>query len=233
MRVLVVDDDADMTSSTVDILSLVGLHARGAGTCEEALRIAGEWLPHVALLDLGLAGTDGFRLAQLLRALPGLSGLELIALTGFADREHRARAEAAGFRGYLLKPVESRVLFCTLDEVAKRLRPIPRIHTMAGAERSCPAPDVCRRAAPLEQIALSHDWKSRARYVATLSRDLATRTRAELREVRSLIARGKSRVQEGRVRIARAKAVREYRFLSMTQAIGRTGPFNPLLCGKG
>jgi CheY-like chemotaxis protein len=118
LRVLVIDDDADTTSSTVKVLSLIGLPARGACTGEKALSIASEWLPHVVLLDLGLPHTDGFRLAQLLRELPGLSALQLIAMTGFTDEKYRTRAEAEGFNAYLVKPIESRVLLRALDDFA-------------------------------------------------------------------------------------------------------------------
>jgi hypothetical protein len=118
-------------------------------------------------------------------------------------------------------------------DFAKRLHAIPRIETMSGAERSCKAKDFSNlRDAPLEQIVISNDWRSRARYMAALSRDLAARTRAGLPELRSLIARSKSRVQEGRVRMARAEALYErrtdYPFGTLLPAAG--AKTIPILC---
>ena len=62
--------------------------------------------PDVALIDIGLPGIDGYRLAGLLRALPETATLRLIALTGYGQAEDRRKALDAGFDLHLTKPVE-------------------------------------------------------------------------------------------------------------------------------
>ena len=62
--------------------------------------------PDVALIDIGLPGIDGYRLAGLLRAHPDAGKLRLIALTGYGQAEDRKKALDAGFDLHLTKPVE-------------------------------------------------------------------------------------------------------------------------------
>lgn len=62
--------------------------------------------PDVALLDLGLPEMDGYELAGRLRAIRELSGIRLIALTGYSHATDRQRALAAGFDDHLIKPVD-------------------------------------------------------------------------------------------------------------------------------
>lgn len=49
---------------------------------------------------------DGYELALLLRDIPGLEKLRLIALTGYGQDSDRERSEAAGFQFHLVKPVD-------------------------------------------------------------------------------------------------------------------------------
>ena len=114
-RILVVDDNEDARGLLADILSQLGHDVRAVGDGPQALAMAGEFVPDVAILDIGLPGMDGYELAaQLRRALP-VTGLRLIALSGYGQASDRARSEAAGFDGHLVKPVEVRRL---LDAIA-------------------------------------------------------------------------------------------------------------------
>ena len=68
--------------------------SRTAFTGPDALAAAAEFLPEVVLLDIGLPGMDGFEVARQIRAMPALSGVLLIAMTGYASTEDRATREA-------------------------------------------------------------------------------------------------------------------------------------------
>jgi len=83
----------------------------------EAVRIASSWLPDVALLDLGMPNLDGLQLGRLLRNLPYLAGLPLIAVTGHARAEYRTLAKAVGFTDYIIKPVAPSALLLLLATV--------------------------------------------------------------------------------------------------------------------
>ncbi len=64
----------------------------------------------IALVDLGLAGIDGFELARRARAAPGGDQLCLVSLSGYGGPEAKAKAEGAGFNLHLTKPVDSDLL---------------------------------------------------------------------------------------------------------------------------
>jgi CheY-like chemotaxis protein len=70
-----------------------------------ALAAVPDFLPDLAVLDIGLPVLDGYEVARRLRALLNAHPCRFVALTGYglpADREHSARA---GFDAHLVKPV--------------------------------------------------------------------------------------------------------------------------------
>jgi CheY-like chemotaxis protein len=62
--------------------------------------------PHVALIDLGLPGLDGYEVARRLRQTAWGRGMLLIAVTGYGESEDRERTREAGFNAHLTKPVD-------------------------------------------------------------------------------------------------------------------------------
>jgi PAS domain S-box-containing protein len=105
-RVLVVDDNADAAEMLAELAELRGHTVRRAGDGPAALRVLEEFVPDVALLDLGLPVMDGYELAQRIRQLPGLAGIRLIAVTGYGQASARAQTRAAGFDRHLVKPLQ-------------------------------------------------------------------------------------------------------------------------------
>jgi CheY-like chemotaxis protein/two-component sensor histidine kinase len=105
IRILIVDDNVDAAATLTQALTHLGYHARFAHDAPTALRVADELRPDIAFLDLGLPVMDGYELAARLRALPGLAGMHLVALTGYGQDADRARTLHAGFHHHLVKPV--------------------------------------------------------------------------------------------------------------------------------
>ena len=105
VRVLVVEDTADVCEMLVVALSMSGVDARGVGSARAAIETAAAWPPDVAVLDIGLPDMDGYQLARELRARAGDRPLRLMALTGYGGETHAAEAQAAGFDTFLVKPV--------------------------------------------------------------------------------------------------------------------------------
>jgi PAS domain S-box-containing protein len=103
-RVLVVDDNVDAATSLCDTLGLMGHTVEVAFEGTEALRKARAFRPEVILCDIGLPGMDGFQVARALRADPGLAGVALVALTGYASPDDVAQALASGFDLHMPKP---------------------------------------------------------------------------------------------------------------------------------
>jgi PAS domain S-box-containing protein len=104
LRVLVVDDNADEAASLSDALALGGHRVAVAHDGAEALERARAFLPSVILCDIGLPRMNGFEVARAVRRDPGLAGVCLIALTGYARPEDVAATREAGFDHHLAKP---------------------------------------------------------------------------------------------------------------------------------
>ncbi len=104
-RVLIVEDQPDLRESLVALLELKGQRVRSAADAKSALEIVARWRPDTMIIDIGLPDVDGRELAQRVRANPAHASIRLVAMTGFAEREDRALAYAAGFDEFLVKPV--------------------------------------------------------------------------------------------------------------------------------
>ena len=102
---LLVDDNADSTEPLSLLLRAKGHDTRVAIDGEEAMTVADAFRPHCVVLDLGLPGMDGYEVARRLRQRSYGAELTLVALTGWAGQDVRAKAAEAGFDYHLVKPV--------------------------------------------------------------------------------------------------------------------------------
>jgi PAS domain S-box-containing protein len=116
-RVMIVDDNTDAADTLADLLRVLGYEVRCAGDADAAVTLAQGFRPHLALLDIGLPGQDGYELAARLRADPVHAGIKLVALTGYGRDNDRERARAARFDDHLVKPAGAEQLFSVLREL--------------------------------------------------------------------------------------------------------------------
>lgn len=105
-RVLVVDDNVDSAESMAVLLRLYGHDVRLAHDGQAALEEALSFRPDVMFLDLSLPKIDGYEVARRLRLEPAMSGMTLVAMTGYGQEEERRRTREAGFHIHLVKPVD-------------------------------------------------------------------------------------------------------------------------------
>jgi CheY-like chemotaxis protein len=103
VSILIVEDEALIASYIEEVLGGSGFHVAGiAASGPEALSLAAESRPSLALVDIRLTGPiDGIELACLLRQR---FGLPAIFLSGLADADTTARAQTARPLGFLPKP---------------------------------------------------------------------------------------------------------------------------------
>ncbi len=111
VRVLIVDDNIDLVIMLTGSLRHKGYSVQSAYTGPEGLKVAQQWRPDVALLDIGLPGLDGYEIARRLRAAARsspsqLARLRLIALTGYGRDTDVALAREAGFDAHMVKPYD-------------------------------------------------------------------------------------------------------------------------------
>ena len=102
-RLLLVDDNADGRQMMAVALEQAGHTVDCAEDGPTALNAAAALLPHVAILDIGLPGIDGYELARALRVEH--PALRLIAVTGYGQDTDAAAARAAGFDAHCTKPI--------------------------------------------------------------------------------------------------------------------------------
>jgi len=120
LTVLVVDDHEDGAISMCRLLRTLGHETRQAGDGSDGFRIAKEFRPDVALIDIGMPFVDGYELARLLRAEPWGRTMMLVAVTGWGQESDKRRTADAGFDHHLTKPVDLPELVRILSQCAMR-----------------------------------------------------------------------------------------------------------------
>ncbi len=106
--VLIVEDNEKNLKLARDLLRFKGFRTIEAGTGAAALLLAAQARPDLVLMDIQLPDMDGGEALRGLRANPETFAIPVIALTAVAMREDRQRLLAAGFDGYISKPIDVR-----------------------------------------------------------------------------------------------------------------------------
>ena len=115
-RILVAEDDAANMKLAVTVLEGAGHEVLQARDGEAAVALAAAHLPDLVLMDIQMPGTDGFMVLRRLREDARTARLKVAAFTALAMKGDAERLLAAGFDGYLAKPVRYRKF---LREVAR------------------------------------------------------------------------------------------------------------------
>jgi len=105
-QVLVVEDNEKNMKLFRDVLAATGYRTLEATTGAEAVDLAIQHLPDLVLMDIQLPDIDGVEALTRLRADDRTASLPILALTAQAMDGDRERFTAAGFDGYLSKPVD-------------------------------------------------------------------------------------------------------------------------------
>jgi two-component system, sensor histidine kinase len=104
-RVLVVDDHEDCRELLAALVSDSGCTVRAASTGVEAVAVAGQFLPDVVLLDIGLPDMSGYEVATAIRANPATADAFIAAVTGYGMNSDVKQATRVGVDLLLVKPV--------------------------------------------------------------------------------------------------------------------------------
>jgi len=117
VRVVLVEDIADIRSVMHRLLLAMGCDAKAASDGLSGIDLVMEFRPEVALIDIGMPGLDGYEVARRIRERHELDPVKLVAVTGFGQEDDRRKALQAGFDAHLVKPVdvnELRRLLCLM-----------------------------------------------------------------------------------------------------------------------
>ncbi|QHI97539.1 response regulator [Xylophilus rhododendri] len=104
-RMMLVDDNTDAAELLAAVLADEGFEVRVSADPFEALALAEEFRPEIAILDVGLPGMSGHELAVALRGAREPEALRLVALSGYGQPMDRSQSLAAGFETHFVKPV--------------------------------------------------------------------------------------------------------------------------------
>ena len=104
--ILIVEDNVKNMKLFRDVLQAVGYRTLEATTGGQAVELATEHVPDLVLMDIQLPDMGGIEALDRLRAGGRTASLPVLALTAQAMEGDRERFLAAGFDGYLSKPVD-------------------------------------------------------------------------------------------------------------------------------
>jgi signal transduction histidine kinase/ActR/RegA family two-component response regulator len=118
IKVLVVDDESDVTELTRLTLEHRGAEVRCAATAREALEAIDELQPDVLVSDIGMPGMNGYDLLRIIRGRSPSEGgrTPAIALTAYARETDVREALHAGYQRHLVKPVRPDELIVAVAE---------------------------------------------------------------------------------------------------------------------
>ena len=113
-RILVVEDNEKNMKLFRDVLSATGYRTLEATNGGEAVEMATEHAPDLVLMDIQMPDFDGVEALRRLRADERTASLRVLAVTAQAMQGDREHFLAAGFDGYLSKPVDVQELLGTV-----------------------------------------------------------------------------------------------------------------------
>jgi CheY-like chemotaxis protein len=103
--ILLVDDNPDNLEMAADVFRFFGSCVICANNGQETFDLLTHHQPNLIILDLLMPDPDGWELHQQLRAREALIDVPIIALSAQAMVGDRERVLAAGFNGYISKPI--------------------------------------------------------------------------------------------------------------------------------
>ena len=126
-----VDDDRLVLATVTHGLSQAGYEVIDADNGDDAILIARQQRPELALLDIRMEGKSGFDVAEYLR---DVCHIPFMFLSAFADAATIAQVESLGAVAYMVKPLDVGQIVPTVEAAFLRLR------SQAGAVVAAPAP---------------------------------------------------------------------------------------------
>ena len=153
-RVLAVDDDPEILTMLVRMLTREGFDAAGVPGAQQALEVIQREAPDVVLLDVNLEGADGFDvLAEVRQRLD----LPVILVTGRGTEPDRVLGLRMGADDYVVKPFSNAELVARIDTILQRRQVRP--------------PGSVRRYGPLQIDLSSHEVTVDGRLIATTAKE--------------------------------------------------------------
>jgi PAS domain S-box-containing protein len=116
IRALVVEDDPNSRNMLCETLNEIGFSVEAVTSGEEAIEHVSKWEPDLVLMDVQMAGMDGYQATRQLRSLPNSPQMKIIIVTagGLASSDLSKQTLEAGADDYIAKPFKTTDLYTKL-----------------------------------------------------------------------------------------------------------------------
>jgi two-component system cell cycle response regulator DivK len=114
-RILIIEDNKANLELAEYLLKASGYATLAARDGEEGVRAARKELPDLIICDLQMPIMDGYEVVRQLKKDPQLRSIPVIAVTALSMPGDRGNVLAAGFDGYLSKPIEPEIFVRTVE----------------------------------------------------------------------------------------------------------------------
>lgn len=114
-RILVIEDNAKNRKLVRDVLQFHGYTIVEAETAEAGVQMVRDLQPHLILMDVQLPGMDGLSALRLIKSDEHTQQIPILALTAYAMKGDQERFLAAGFDGYIDKPIDLKMFVATVQ----------------------------------------------------------------------------------------------------------------------
>jgi CheY-like chemotaxis protein len=123
-KVVVMEDDRDSNYLICYLLGRLGYEVSSAYEAAQGVELVAQERPDLILMDLHMTPIGGLEAARMLEANSELRDIPRIAVTAYAMVGRREQVLAAGFAGYISKPIDATQFVDQVERIlAERLRP--------------------------------------------------------------------------------------------------------------
>ena len=113
--ILIVEDEPKNMKLLRDLLQRFGYEILEAPDGEQGVKLAGEKIPNLILMDIMMPKMDGLEATRIIKADIKTKHIPIIALTSFAMKGDRERTIEAGCDGYIAKPIDILEVLKTIE----------------------------------------------------------------------------------------------------------------------
>lgn len=152
-RILIIEDNPANIELMSFLLSAYGHTPLNAPDGARGVAAARSELPDLIACDVNLPGMDGFQVLAALKQEPALAAVPVLAVTALAMAGDREKVLAAGFDGYISKPIEPESFVAELEAFLAGTPP-----AAAAAPAPQAAAPVAATAAPAAPAVASNPW---------------------------------------------------------------------------
>lgn len=122
IRILLVDDDADILEIVGYNLSQEGYQISTAVNGRDAIAKAKKVLPHLIIMDVMMPEMDGMEACENIRKIPELSNVIITFLTARSEDYSQVAGFDAGADDYITKPIKQKLLVSKVKALLRRLK---------------------------------------------------------------------------------------------------------------